>query len=109
MVACKNTEPSIFKMPEVISYRGMIGCVTVPNGTVIVRRNGIPCVCGNSYEKYFQCVCRSNRVGSTKTLNVHMPATDIELEMIEVVFKKADRVQADTEAQERIFKKVSAG
>lgn len=30
------------------SYTGMIGCVTVPNHRIIVRRNGKPCVSGNS-------------------------------------------------------------
>lgn len=29
-------------------YTGVVYCVTVPNGTLYVRRNGIPCWCGNS-------------------------------------------------------------
>jgi thymidylate synthase (FAD) len=29
-------------------YDGMVHCVTVPNGTLYVRRNGIPAWCGNS-------------------------------------------------------------
>jgi thymidylate synthase (FAD) len=29
-------------------YKGMVHCVTVPNGIVYVRRNGIPLWCGNS-------------------------------------------------------------
>jgi hypothetical protein len=61
----------------------------------------------DSYESYFQAVKRSNRVGSTKPLRVHIPVTDIERDMIETVLRKAKRVLADTEAQERIFKKVS--
>ena len=29
-------------------YDGMVHCVTVPNGTLYVRRNGVPAWCGNS-------------------------------------------------------------
>ena len=61
----------------------------------------------DSYEAYFQCIKRSNRIGSTRPLRVHIPVTDIEREMVDNVLRKAKRVQADTEAQERIFKKVS--
>lgn len=32
----------------VVNYRGKIYCVTVPNGTLYVRRNGKPAWCGNS-------------------------------------------------------------
>ena len=35
-------------MPKRVRYSGMIGCATVPNGTLIVRRNGQPCISGNS-------------------------------------------------------------
>jgi len=31
-------------------YSGMVHCVTVPNGTLYVRRNGKPCWSGNSHE-----------------------------------------------------------
>lgn len=58
----------------------------------------------DSYESYYQAVKRSNRYGSTRPLNVHIPITEIERPMIETVLSKAERVQADTEAQERIFK-----
>lgn len=58
----------------------------------------------DSYESYYQAVKRSNRYGSTKPLNVHIPITDIERPMIETVLEKAARVQSDTEEQERIFK-----
>ncbi len=57
----------------------------------------------DSYEEYYQAVKRSNRVGSTKPLNVHIPVTDIERPMIETVLRKARMVVADAEAQERIF------
>lgn len=60
----------------------------------------------DSYESYYQAVKRSNRIGSTRPLNVHIPVVDIELPMIETVLAKAKRVQADTEEQERIFRKV---
>lgn len=32
-------------------YSGMVHCVTVPNGTLYVRRNGKPCWSGNSHEQ----------------------------------------------------------
>lgn len=58
----------------------------------------------DSYESFYQCVKRSNRIGSTRPLNVHIPTTEIERPMIDNVLRKASRVQADTEEQERIFK-----
>jgi len=58
----------------------------------------------DSYEEFHQAVKRSNRVGSTLPLNVHIPVTDIEMPMIETVLAKADRVRLDSEEQERIFK-----
>lgn len=58
----------------------------------------------DSYESYYQCVKRSNRIGSTKPLNVHIPVTDLEMPMIETVLKKAKRVESDTREQELLFK-----
>lgn len=63
----------------------------------------------DSYEQYYQAVKRSNRIGSTKPLNVHIPVTDIETPMVDNVLRKADRVMADTLEQERIFKQHSWG
>ena len=60
--------------------------------------------CSSSYEEFYQAVKRSNRYGSTKPLNVHIPITDIERPMIDTVLRKAKMVQRDTEEQERIFK-----
>ena len=60
--------------------------------------------CDDSYEEYYQAVKRSNRVGSTKPLNVHLPVTEIERIQMENVLRKARMVQKDTEEQERIFK-----
>jgi superfamily II DNA or RNA helicase len=57
----------------------------------------------DSYEQFYQAVKRSNRVGSTRPLNVHIPVTDIERPMIETVLSKAGRVQSDAEEQERLF------
>lgn len=58
----------------------------------------------DSYEAYYQCVKRSNRVGAWKDLNVHIPVTSAELPMVETVLRKADRVEQDTEIQEQLFK-----
>ncbi len=63
----------------------------------------------DSYENYWQCVKRSNRVGSTLPLNVHIPVTECEHPMVETVLHKARRVQQDTEEQERLFKENSYG
>ncbi|MDE2095786.1 MAG: hypothetical protein KGL39_00900 [Patescibacteria group bacterium] len=52
--------------PKKVSYSGMIGCVTVPNGTVIVRRNGIPVVSGNSFESFYQGLRRCWRFGQKR-------------------------------------------
>jgi len=58
----------------------------------------------DSYESYHQAVKRSNRVGSTVPLNVHIPVTELERPMVDTVLRKAKRVQADIEEQERLFK-----
>lgn len=57
----------------------------------------------DSYETYYQCVKRANRIGSKLPLNVHIPCTDIERPMLDTVLVKAKRVQEDTDAQERLF------
>lgn len=61
--------------------------------------------CQDSYEEFYQAVKRSNRVGSTLPLNVHLPVTEIEVPMMDNVLRKAAMVQKDTEQQESIFKK----
>ncbi len=58
----------------------------------------------DSYEEFHQCVKRSNRIGSTLPLNVHIPTTEIERPMINNVLEKARRVERDAAEQERIFK-----
>jgi len=60
----------------------------------------------DSYESYYQAVKRSNRYGAKYPLNVHIPLTDLERPMVETVLEKADRVHADTEAQEAIFMEI---
>ena len=61
----------------------------------------------DSYEEFHQAIKRSNRIGSTRTLNVHIPVSDVERPMIENVLRKAHRVQQDTEIQERLFRQQS--
>ena len=61
----------------------------------------------DSYEEYYQAVKRSNRVGSTRPLNVHIPVTEIERPMVENVLRKARRVEADTREQEAMFRESS--
>lgn len=58
----------------------------------------------DSYEEYYQAVKRSNRIGSTKPLNVHIPVSDVERPMVENVLRKARRVEADTREQEELFR-----
>lgn len=60
----------------------------------------------DSYEQYYQAVKRSNRVGSTRPLNVHVPVCDVERPMVENVLRKSSMVLADTMEQERIFKEL---
>jgi superfamily II DNA or RNA helicase len=60
----------------------------------------------DSYESYYQAVKRSNRYGAKFPLNVHIPLTDLERPMVETVLEKADRIHADTEAQEAIFMEI---
>jgi len=59
----------------------------------------------DSYEEYWQCVKRANRIGSTEPLEVHIPVTELEEPMVQNVMRKAKRVQRDTEEQEAIFKR----
>jgi SNF2 family DNA or RNA helicase len=61
----------------------------------------------DSYEEFYQAVKRSNRVGSTKPLDVHIPVTELEVPFVENVLRKADRVEADTKEQETIFQEMS--
>lgn len=59
----------------------------------------------DSYEEFYQCVKRSNRVGSTKPLHVHIPVTDIEMTFVDNVLGKSKRVESDAREQEKLFQK----
>lgn len=61
----------------------------------------------DSYEEFYQAVKRSNRIGSTRPLNVHIPVTELEVPFVDNVLRKAGRVQSDTEQQEQLFKELS--
>jgi len=50
--ADKGLAPS--SSEEWIDYEGEVFCATVPNGTLFVRRNGIPVWCGNSLRYYVE-------------------------------------------------------
>ncbi len=39
--------PEIRRAPDLLAYSGMIGCAKVPNGTLVVRRNGVISISGN--------------------------------------------------------------
>ena len=58
----------------------------------------------DSYEEFWQAVKRSNRIGSTKPLNVHIPISEVERPMMDTVLSKAARVDADTKIQEEMFR-----
>jgi superfamily II DNA or RNA helicase len=58
----------------------------------------------DSYESYYQAVKRSNRIGSKKPLDVHIPITEIEAPMVDNVLRKAKRVDEDTREQEALFR-----
>jgi hypothetical protein len=60
----------------------------------------------DSYEEFYQAVKRSNRIGSTRPLNVHIPVTELEIPFVDNVLRKADRVESDTKEQEHLFREV---
>jgi len=60
----------------------------------------------DSYEEFYQAVKRSNRIGSTKPLNVHIPVTELEMPFVDNVLSKAKRVESDTFEQELLFKEI---
>ena len=57
----------------------------------------------DSYEQFYQAVKRSNRVGSTQPLNVHIPLTPIEQPMYDTIARKAKMIDEDTRYQEDLF------
>jgi len=62
----------------------------------------------DSYEEYYQAVKRSNRVGSTRPLMVHIPVSEVERPMVENVLRKARRVEEDTREQEALFRNAAS-
>ena len=60
----------------------------------------------DSFEEFHQAVKRSNRIGSTKDLHVHIPVTELEVPFVDNVLRKAHRVESDTLAQEALFKEI---
>lgn len=60
----------------------------------------------DSYEEFYQAVKRSNRIGSTRPLNVHIPVTELEMPFVDNVLQKARRVERDTEEQESLFSRL---
>jgi hypothetical protein len=80
--------PAIHRRPELVQYEGMIGCATVPNHTLIVRRNGIPVVSGNSFESFYQAVRRCWRFGQTQSVHAHVVLSDREMDIWQNVMRK---------------------
>jgi replicative DNA helicase Mcm len=78
VIAWEHIQPYIHEKPQKIDYRGKIGCVSVPNHVIIVRRNGIPVVSGNSFESYYQAVRRCWRYGQTKPVDVYIVVSEAE-------------------------------
>jgi hypothetical protein len=64
--------------------------------------------CQDSYEDFYQAIKRANRIGSTETLGVHIPVTELERPMVDNVLRKARQVQKDTEYQEQLFRRLAA-
>ncbi len=62
----------------------------------------------DSYEEFYQAVKRSNRIGSTRPLNVHIPVTELESPFVDNVLRKAGRVEQDTIEQEQLFKELAS-
>ena len=60
----------------------------------------------DSFEEFYQAVKRSNRIGSTRPLNVHIPVTELEVPFVDNVLRKAHRVEQDTKEQEELFKEI---
>ena len=70
----------------------MVGCVTVPNGLLVVRRNGHPIVSGNSYEQYYQSVRRCWRFGQNNSVRLDVVATEGEVRVLDNMRAKARKV-----------------
>lgn len=83
-----NLKPAIWNKPETVHYEGFIGCATVPNHTLIVRRNGIAVVSGNSWEMYYQAIRRVWRFGQTREVNCHIITSESEGAVVKNIERK---------------------
>lgn len=117
-VTCKN-EPLVNsrggnKHDKWIDYDGMVYCVTVPNHTLYVRRNGRPCWSGNSHELIRHRLasfaqestryCNYNKVKHGKKINI-VPVPDEWLHMdgIPATKRAAKKFRAAFEACEEYY------
>lgn len=82
------THPSVCNHPVDVDYSGMIGCATVPNHTLIVRRNGTPIVSGNSFEEIYQAIRRCWRYGQKHSVDVHVIISDQEGAVLDNIKRK---------------------
>ena len=63
----KEIYPEIRHNPQRVQYEGKIGCVTVQNGLIIVRRNGFTCISGNS--NHYEYTASYNDLGHNEDTN----------------------------------------
>lgn len=98
-VSWKHTEPAVMNAPESVEYSGMIGCATVPNHTLIIRRNGVPLVSGNSFEQLHQALGRSHRFGQTREVEAHIITAETEQQVLDTIHRKQEE---HTRMQEKL-------
>jgi hypothetical protein len=82
------TEPSIRAGANRVPYAGKIGCVSVPNGLIITRRNGKPMVGGNSFEQLWQAIRRCWRYGQKYVVNAYIVIAETEGPVLEAQKRK---------------------
>lgn len=86
-----NTTPYISNKPKEIEYNGYIGCVSVPNRTVIVRRNGKAVVSGNSFKNFIQSVHRTHRFMQSHPVDLHIIYSESEDGIVSVLKEKWEK------------------
>lgn len=92
-IRSRNSTPAVFDKPEMLHYFGKIGCVTVPNGLLVVRRNGHAVICGNSFETWHQCMHRSYRFGQKNRVRIDMVASEGEAGVLARLKEKAKQAE----------------
>ncbi len=72
-ISTVQNEPTVNDLPRHIQYDGMVYCVTVPNGVVLVRRNGRAIWSGNSYQtqKYIEALTGGHKPNMLLTGHFH--------------------------------------